>query len=301
MRQKFDRPLAVGRDAARLGLERVDEEFADGLPLHLRIVEPFERAEELLRRVDMDERDVEVAAEEADHLLRLALAQEAVIDEDAGELVADRLVDQDRRDRRIDAAREAADDPRFADLRADAGDLLGAERRHRPVALEARDLMQEIGDELRAVGRVDHLGVEHRGVVAALFVRRDRVGRVLRHGVDAEALRKPRHPVAVAHPHRIAPARLPDALEQGAARDDLDVGAAEFRRMPALDLAAELLCERLLAVADGEDRNAALEDRLGRARAAGFRNRGRPAGEDHRLRLQPANASAALENGWISQ
>src|SRR5271166_5711610 len=57
--------------------------------------------------------------------------------------------------------------------------------------------------------------------------------------------------------------------------------------MPALDLAAKLLCERLLAVADGEDRNAALEDRLRRARAAGFRNRGRPAGEDDRLRPQP--------------
>jgi hypothetical protein len=42
-----------------------------------------------------------------------------VIDEDAGELVADRLVDQHRRDRGIDAAREAADHLAVADLRAD--------------------------------------------------------------------------------------------------------------------------------------------------------------------------------------
>ena len=171
LRQKLDRPLAVARDAARLGLERVDEELADRLALGLRIVEPLERLEEFVGRVDMDERDVEMAAEQAHHLLRLALAHEAVIDEDAGQLVADRLVDQHRRDRRIDAAREAADHARLADLRADARDLLGAEGGHRPVALEARDLVQEIGDELRPVGRMDHLGVEHGRVVAARFRR----------------------------------------------------------------------------------------------------------------------------------
>ena len=85
-----------------------------------------------------------MAAKEAHHLVRLALPQEAVIDEDAGELIADRLVDQHRRDRRIDAARQAADDPRFADLGADARDLLVAEGGHRPVAFEARDLVEEI-------------------------------------------------------------------------------------------------------------------------------------------------------------
>ncbi len=220
-----------------------------------------------------------------------------MVDEDAGELVADRLVDQDRRDRRIDAAREAADHAGFADLRADAGDLLGAKRGHRPVALEARDFVQEIGDEFGAVGRVDHLGVEHGGVVAPLLVRRDRIGRVLGHGVDAETLRELRYPVAMAHPHRIAPAGFPHALEQGAAFDDLDIGAAEFRRMPALDLAAELFGERLLAVADGENRHGRLEDFFRRARAARFRRRGRPARQDHRLRLQPLKRLGGSREG----
>ena len=43
--------------------------------------------------------------------------QQAVIDEHAGELVADRLVDQHRRDREVDAARQPADHPALADLR----------------------------------------------------------------------------------------------------------------------------------------------------------------------------------------
>ena len=88
------------------------------------------------------------------HLLALARAHQAVVDEDAGELVADRLVDQHRRDRRIDAAGEAADHPALADPGADRLARLGAERGHRPVALQARDLVDEIADQPRAVGRM---------------------------------------------------------------------------------------------------------------------------------------------------
>ena len=58
-----------------------------------------------------------MAAEEIDHLARLVLAQETMIDEDAGELIADRFVDQQRRHRRVDAAREAADHAAVLDLR----------------------------------------------------------------------------------------------------------------------------------------------------------------------------------------
>ena len=74
LRQKIDRPAAVARNSARLGLERVDEEPADGLALGFRVLDAFERADELPRRVDVGEGDVEVAAEEADDLLGLALA-----------------------------------------------------------------------------------------------------------------------------------------------------------------------------------------------------------------------------------
>ena len=51
--------------------------------------------------------------------------------------------------------------------------------------------------------------------------------------------------------------------------------------MAALDLAAKLQRQRLLAVADGEDRNARLEHLFRRPRAALVDHRGRAAGEDH--------------------
>ena len=158
---------------------------------------------------------------------------------------------------------------------------------HRPIAFEAGDLEKEIGEELGAVGRVNHLGVEHCRVVPALFVGCDGVRRVLRHRIDPEAVRQARHAIAVAHPYRVAPARSPHALEQGAGLQDLDIRAAEFRRMPAFNLAAELLAQGLLAVANGEDRDAALEDFRRRAGAARLRNRRRSAGQDHGLGLEP--------------
>ena len=87
----------------------------------------------------MDQRDVVVVAEEVDDLLCLPVAEQPVVDEDTGELVADRLVDQHRRDRGIDAAGEATDHPALADFLPDPLDRLVAEGRHRPVAGAAGD------------------------------------------------------------------------------------------------------------------------------------------------------------------
>ena len=102
-------------------------------------------------RFDVDERDIVMVAEQADDLLGLVRAHQPVIDEDAGQLVADRLVDQHRRHRAVDAARQAADHPALADLRADLGDLGVAELGHRPVAGQAADVADEIGEQLAAV------------------------------------------------------------------------------------------------------------------------------------------------------
>ena len=101
-------------------------------------VTPASRARKRSLRVDVDERDVEVAAERLDHLRRLVLAQQAVVDEDAGELVADRLVDEQRGDRRVDAAGERAEHALAADLRADPLDLLLDHGRRRPGRRRAR-------------------------------------------------------------------------------------------------------------------------------------------------------------------
>ena len=157
-------------------------------------------------------------AEQVDHGLGLVEPQQAVIDEHAGELVADRLVDQHRGDRGIDAAGQAADHPALADLGADLLDRLLAEGAHGPVAGEAGDLAHEIADQLGAVRRVHHLGVEHQPVIFALLVLDHRERRIRRCAGDGKARRHLGDAVAMAHPDRMLLAHAPGGIEQPALR-----------------------------------------------------------------------------------
>src|SRR3546814_17151685 len=103
-------------------------------------------------------------AEQRLDLLALAQAQQAVVDEHAGELLADRFVDQHRGDRAVDAARQAAQHTLVADLGAYFGDLGGAKFGHRPVARTAAAVADEIGYQPGAVGGVDDFRVELRAI-----------------------------------------------------------------------------------------------------------------------------------------
>ena len=210
-----------------------------------------------------------------------------MVDEYAGQLFADRLVDQHRRDRAVDPARQAADHLAVADLGADLGDLGVAERAHRPVAGTAANVPREIGEQLAAVGRVHDLGMEHHRIEAALLVGRDRVGRAFRLRDDREAVGQLLDPVAVAHPHLVGFADAPQPVEQGAVIDHLDEGAAEFAVVGRRDHSAKLVRHRLLAVADRQDRQAGIEEVLRRARAVFPHHRRRTARQDDPLGLQP--------------
>ena len=151
-------------------LEHVDELGADDLALLLRIGDAGEPRQEARRRVDDDQRQLHPVAEPVLDLGRLLLAQQAVVDEDAGQPVADRLVHQQRRDRRVDAAGQAADDAAVADLGLDAGHGFVDERRHRPVAAAAADVDGEGPQQVGAVLRVHDLGVEQQAVEPAIAV-----------------------------------------------------------------------------------------------------------------------------------
>src|SRR6188472_2927895 len=92
----------------RLLLEDADELLADDFALALGLVVAGELVEETLLSLDVDQRDAELL-EGGDNLLGLVQPHQAMVDENASQLLADRLVDQQRRDRGIDAAGEAAD------------------------------------------------------------------------------------------------------------------------------------------------------------------------------------------------
>ena len=158
-----ERPLDEEVDVAEaVGLlfEDADELLPDDPPLLLRVGDARQPGEEALLCVDVDERDVEVVAERLDDLLGFVLAQQPVVDEDTRELVADGLVHEERRNCRVDAAREAADDALRPDLRADPLDLLLDHRGGRPHRRCARDVVEEALEDALPLRGVDDLGVE---------------------------------------------------------------------------------------------------------------------------------------------
>ena len=130
--------------------------------------------------------------------------------------------------------------------------------------------MHEIGEELGAVRRVHHFGVELHAVELARVVGDGRERRAVRHADGAEAVRQLGHAVAMAHPDLRALALRPDAIEQRRLVDDLKLGAAEFAVMPAFDLAAERGDHGLLAIADAEHGHLRIEDGVVHAGRAGL-------------------------------
>src|SRR5690606_27730186 len=114
------------RAAELLGffLESFDEETANDLALGFRVGLTFKLTDELVGCIDVNQRDVELIAEHGHDLLALVHAHKAMIDIDAGELIADGFVDEHGCNRGIDAAGETADHAAGADLFADLVDHL---------------------------------------------------------------------------------------------------------------------------------------------------------------------------------
>jgi len=89
----------------------------------------------------------------------------------------------------------------------------------------------------------------------------------------------------MANPNRTPRQPVAQAREKRRFFFNLDIAAAEFAIVAALDLAAELLRHRHLAVADAEHGNARVEHRLRRAGRTLFHHARRTAGEDDGLRF----------------
>ena len=170
LRQKID--LA---EFCRLLLEDVDERRADNLPLLLRIDDPSQAIEETRRRIDEHKRQVE-PFEPLANLIGFVEPQNAVVDENARQLLTDRAMDEQSRDRRVYAAAQPENDPSVSNLRPDFLRRLLHERCHRPVAGAAADAIRKVSKDLQAVLGVHDLRMKQERVECAIRIchRRDR-------------------------------------------------------------------------------------------------------------------------------
>ena len=292
---RVERALGQEVDPAELGgllLEDPDELVADDLALLLRVLDAGQAGEEALARIDHDQVHPEVALEGDPEELRFLLAHQAVVHVDAGQPIADRPMDEGRRDRRVDAARQRADDePVRAGRRgvgvdpvADVGDGRVDEVAGGPGRRDAGDVHDEVAQDVLAARRVDDLGVELDAVQVARGVDEAGVRRGVGLGGRAEAVRQPRDRVGVAHPDRLLAV---EAGEQRVVGGDADVGRTVLAVVERDDVATELVGHQLGAVADAEDRDLAGPDgRIG-ARGALVVDRVRAAGQDDRAGPAP--------------
>jgi hypothetical protein len=219
---------------------------------------------------------MEVTGEGLDHLLGLVLAQQAVIDEHARELIADGLVYEQRGDRRVHAPRKRAQDALRTDRGADARDLLLDDGGRRPRGRHARDLVQEVLQDVLPVRRVRDLWVELHAVQPPLAILEGgnrRRGRARGH-LGPRRRRGDR--VAMAHPDRLVGRQVVEELRVAG----LELGLAELGGACSLDGSAEVARHELHAVADAERRDPELEDLGVEVGCTICVDRRRPSGED---------------------
>ncbi len=242
-------------------------------------------AEELVARIHVHHPCLELPREHVHHHLRFAQAQEAMVHEDAGELVTDGAMDQRRRDTRIDPAAQPEQYFLGPHLLADPGHRFLDVVAHDPVRPRPCDVEHEPVEQSLPLDRVRHLGMELHAVVPARLVRHpgDRAAR--RRGEQLEPGRQSRHLVAVAHPHLEHPvplggAEVLDAVEQPGVPVCPHLGVAELTVGARLHLTAQLHRHGEHSIADPQHRHAGLPHRLGGAEVAVFVGAGVAAGED---------------------
>ena len=255
LREEIDRA-----DLFRLFLEHANELLANDLALALRLGHAGELFKEAALGVHADKVDVPLIECRLD-LVALIEAHETMIDKNAGELRADGLGEQRRHDRRIHAAGERQQHAAGADLFAHSGDGGVLVVAHRPVALRAADLVEEVADHVLAVLGVVDFGVILHAVEAALFIADGDVGAGIGMGDEGEPIGYLFHVVAVAHPRH---ALFGKPLEELAGRIEEGLSLAVFARgriARGNDLAAEVVRDELAAIADAEHGHARIKKR----------------------------------------
>ena len=189
-------------DLFRFPFKDADKFFADDLALSLGIGDALKLGVEGFVGIYADEVEVVGAAfaKYCRHFVGFVFPQEAVIDENAGELTADGFGEENRRHRGIDAAGEGAEGPPGANLCFEISDGTVNEGVHFPVSGAAADGADKVLEHSFSLGGVEHFGVKLDGVEGpgAVFHGRDRADR--RRCRYPEAFGHRSNIVGVAHP-----------------------------------------------------------------------------------------------------
>ncbi|OPY89682.1 MAG: hypothetical protein A4E72_01022 [Syntrophus sp. PtaU1.Bin208] len=228
---------------------------------------------------------VKMLFEEGPDLIRLVLAEQTVIDEDAGQPVADGLVEEHRRHGGVHAPAQSQDDLCVAHRGADLLHGIPDEGRHGPAFLAAADGEEEVFQHLFPFRRMDDFGMKLEAVKAPLRIFNSGDPGIGRFRSDLKSRRQLVDCIPMTHP---AAGILGDFRKDSAPvpPDHMEFGKTVLPLGRPDDLAAQAIHHVLQPVADAQDRNAQFEDPLVHPWAVGFVDACRSSGEDNPFRLE---------------
>ena len=280
----------------RLALEHVDEEATDDPPLLLRIVDAGERREHLVGGIDVDDPHAEVAGERVHHLRGLVQAQQAVVDEHAGELRRRWPCGSAPRRRRSPRRPTGRGSPRRR--RPARGSARWPRRRSPPCSSRSRSRRCR-ARSARGSRRPASCGSPRDGTERRRSGATRRPSPRSRTRSTSPSSLKPGGSAVTLSPWLIQTSSSPwpcgVAPDPGCPRSSVVVpvrahlGVAELAHRARLDRAAQLRRHRLHAVADAEHRHAERPDDLRRPRRVAFGHAFRPARQDDAPRRERAN------------
>ena len=263
----------------RFAFEDIDKGGADSPALLLRIHDPPQCLEERIAGVDRPEVDAEMALHDIFDAPPLVASQQSVVHDQARQLAGDCAMHEGGADCRVDTSGKCAEHSPAANLVSDGARRLLDEGRRLPAAAATGHLVEEVAQDLAALGRVNDLGMKGDAKPPGL-VRHRRDRRVLRFRQTAKPRGRFQDGVAVTHPDRQLRGQI---VEEPGPLLDPDTGRSVFAFTGRGDLAAELVGEQLHAIADAQHRDAGIERRRVAARGGLLVDAGRSSREDERL------------------
>jgi len=245
-------------DALGLVIKDSDKFIANDFAFLLRVGDTGEAGKKALAGIDGDEVEFEVVAEGLLDFGELVFAEDAVVDEDACEVVAEGLGDEDGGDGGVDSARKGADGVTIADLLFDAGDGGLDEMLRGPVGGGVADVEDEIAQHLGPARGVVDLRMELDGPDPTGGTG-DAGDGARGPGGEVEAGGQLKGLIAVGHPCSEF-GGVETGKKGGFGVNDFDLGVAVFTFFGRTDFAAEVMDDVLQSIADAEDGEAEVED-----------------------------------------
>ena len=237
--------------------EHPDELAPDDLSLRLGLLDALERVQEALPRIHGHQPNVGGSDKIALHLLNLSCSQQAMINEDARQLLSDGSLHESGGDGRVDSPRQATDNSRVPHLITNSRNLLVDDPRHRPSWLTLGDLPQEVLEDALPVSGVHDFGMELHSGHSTFDVLESCHRRSGSAGQHVESGRRNVHAVSVRHPDVV---RFGQAAQQSPRGANRQRGPAVLAPPGASDRTSETLGHGLESVANPEYRDIQFED-----------------------------------------